>query len=106
MTTNPNLDELSLEELKELSREIEKAIKKTETINLKKARDAAESAARRFGFSLEEIMERRPGAATRRSAARYRNPDDPTQTWSGRGRQPGWFKAAIAGGRVPADLAD
>lgn len=51
MAMNPNLDEMNLEELKALSREIEKAIRKTATENLKKARDAAEAAARQFGFA-------------------------------------------------------
>ena len=31
-------------------------------------------------------------------APKYRNPADPSQTWSGRGRQPRWFKAAIRKG--------
>jgi DNA-binding protein H-NS len=105
MAMNPNLDEMNLDELKALSREIEKAIRKTGTENLKKARDAAEAAARQFGFSLEEVLERRPVAKTKSSEAKYRNPENSTQTWSGRGRQPQWFKDAIAGGRTLADLA-
>jgi DNA-binding protein H-NS len=36
-------------------------------------------------------------SAKRRSkvAPKYRNPADPSQTWSGRGRQPRWFNAAL-----------
>jgi DNA-binding protein H-NS len=105
MATKPTLDEMNLEELKALSREIEKAIRKTATENLKKARDAAEAAATQFGLSLEEVVERRPVARTKSSEANYRNHENFTQTWSGRGRQPQWFKDAIAGGRVPEDLA-
>jgi DNA-binding protein H-NS len=105
MAMNANLDEMNLEELKALSREIEKAIQKTATQNLKKARDAAEAAARQFGFSLEEVIEKRPVGRTKSSEAKYRNPKNPTQTWSGRGRQPQWFKDAIAGGRTPEGLA-
>lgn len=104
MAAIPNLDEMNLEELKSLSKDIEKAIKRTETEYLKKAREAAEAAARQFGFSLEDVIERRPAATSKQSEAKYRNPDDPTKTWSGRGRQPQWFKDAIAGGRAPGDL--
>lgn len=34
---------------------------------------------------------------------RYRNPENPEQTWTGRGKQPAWLHAAIAAG---ADLDD
>lgn len=104
MATKPDLDEMSLEELKSLSREIEKAIRKMGTENLKKARDAAEAAVRQFGFSLEDVIDQRSRANPRRSDAKYRNPDDPIQTWSGRGRQPRWFKDALAAGRAPEEL--
>jgi DNA-binding protein H-NS len=31
----------------------------------------------------------------------YRNPDHPSETWSGRGRQPRWLVAQLeAGGRI------
>lgn len=31
-------------------------------------------------------------------AAKYRNPDDPTQTWVGRGKSPKWFQEKIESG--------
>src|SRR5206468_7350413 len=32
---------------------------------------------------------------------KYRNPDNPSETWSGRGRQPRWLVAQLrAGGRI------
>ena len=31
---------------------------------------------------------------------RYRNPDDPSETWSGRGKQPRWLAAALTKGRA------
>ncbi len=31
-------------------------------------------------------------------APKYRNPDNPTETWSGRGRKPRWFEEALARG--------
>src|SRR5262245_55364862 len=32
---------------------------------------------------------------------KYRNPDNPSETWSGRGRQPRWLVALLrAGGRI------
>jgi DNA-binding protein H-NS len=34
----------------------------------------------------------------------YHNPDDKTQTWTGRGRQPKWIAEGIAGGKQLADF--
>jgi DNA-binding protein H-NS len=35
---------------------------------------------------------------------KYRNPEDPGQTWTGRGRQPLWFAAALKAGKKEAAL--
>ena len=34
----------------------------------------------------------------------YRNPANSAETWSGRGKQPGWFKLALTRGQQPEDL--
>ncbi|WP_238482214.1 H-NS histone family protein [Dyella acidiphila] len=36
-------------------------------------------------------------------APKYRNPEDPSQTWTGRGKRPLWFAAAIKRRGVTAD---
>ncbi len=36
--------------------------------------------------------------------ARYRNPDKPSETWSGRGKQPRWLVAQIKSGKLIDDL--
>jgi hypothetical protein len=43
--------------------------------------------------------------AKKPSPPKFANPADKTQTWSGKGRQPEWFKAAMAAGKSPEDLA-
>ena len=39
------------------------------------------------------------------AAAKYRHPENPSLTWSGRGRKPLWFVAALDAGKTPEDLA-
>ncbi len=59
------------------------------------------------GTSLEEVFGGRgsAGRKTRRPAkAKYRNPADHAQTWSGRGKRPRWFNAALAAGKKEKDL--
>lgn len=36
--------------------------------------------------------------------AKYRDPKDPAKAWSGRGKRPQWFKAALAAGAKPENL--
>lgn len=55
--------------------------------------------------SREEPKSRSPAAAKPdASDAKYRNPDDPSQTWSGRGRRPRWLSEALEAGRKLEDL--
>lgn len=35
---------------------------------------------------------------------KFRNPDDPSQTWAGRGKQPRWLAAQLRSGRLMDDL--
>lgn len=106
MATDLDLVKLSAEELRALSKDIEKAIRKKQADNLRKAREAADAAARMYGFTLDEVVGVRTSKRSEEaSVAKFRNPKDPTQTWSGRGRQPQWFKDAIAGGRTSEDFA-
>ena len=34
-----------------------------------------------------------------KSAAKFRNTENPTETWAGRGKRPKWLKAQLAAGR-------
>ncbi|GLQ92301.1 H-NS histone family protein [Dyella acidisoli] len=38
-------------------------------------------------------------------APKYRNPADPEQTWSGRGKRPRWFNDALKAGKKEKDMA-
>lgn len=47
----------------------------------------------------------RKSTAGRKVAPKYRNPDNASQTWTGRGKQPLWFVAATGAGKTREDLA-
>ena len=99
-----DLNNLALKELKDLQTQVAKAIASFEDRKRKQAIAELEEIARSRGFSLAELT----GAiVTRKRApavAKYANPADATDTWSGRGRKPRWFAAALASGKKPADL--
>lgn len=59
------------------------------------------------GFTFEDVFGGRTARRTRRTGTvppKYRNPNDPAQTWSGRGKRPRWFNDALKAGKKEADL--
>lgn len=99
-----DIENMSRNELEQLRAEIEKAMASLDERRKAEARAAAENAAREYGFSLEDVLAASPKRKTK-SAPKYRNPHDPRKTWTGRGRQPGWIKEALAEGKSLEELA-
>ncbi len=100
-----NLEKLSFDELKKLGRDVQKAISGFEERRRKEALKALEQVAKNFGFSVDDIVRTKPAKGRKAKApAKFKNPKDPSQTWSGRGRQPAWYKEALAAGKSEKDL--
>ena len=100
-----NLDKMSREELFKLRKSVDDALKSSEKEAKKNALAAAQKAAAEHGFTLDEVLAGRKAAVGPKSAPKYANPDDPTQTWTGRGRQPNWVKSALASGATLDQMA-
>jgi DNA-binding protein H-NS len=98
-----DFDTMSLDELKRLKKDLDKAIANFDDRRKAEAKRDLEEKAREYGFSLSELADVK---TTKRAAVapKYRNPGNPEQTWSGRGRQPTWFREAIVAGMEPDDL--
>ena len=100
-----DLNALSLKELKDLQSQTARAIASYEDRKKKEAVAELEDRARQMGFTLSELLGTQPSRKRAPAAAKYANPANPSDTWSGRGRKPRWFEAALAEGRSPEDLA-
>jgi DNA-binding protein H-NS len=90
------LNELSLHELKTLQKDINRAIVSYETRRITAARAELEARAKDLGVTLSQVMGE--GGAKERKAplpVKYRNPHNPEETWSGRGRKPRWLTVAL-----------
>lgn len=100
-----DLDKYSFKELKEIQSQVAKAISSFEDRKRKEALVDIEDRAKALGFTLAELT----GIAVTRkrspAVAKYANPADATDTWSGRGRKPRWFAAALKSGKKPEDFA-
>ena len=101
-----DLDTLSLKELKNLQKDVAKAVASYEDRTKAEARAKIEALAKELGFNLAELIGTEGVKATRAPArAKYRHPANEGITWSGRGRRPLWFVAALEAGKSPEDLA-
>ena len=100
-----DLEEMSLQDLKSLQSRVAKAISGYVDRKKKQALSELEETARKHGYSLSELT----GATGVRKRApvapKYANPDDRSQTWSGRGLQPIWLKTALTSGKKIEDFA-
>lgn len=95
-----DISALSLAELRQLQSDLDFAIRTAEKKERDNALKAAEEAAAQFGFSLAELTgsQNQKSNSRAKPAAKYRNPDDHEQTWSGRGRKPQWLHEALTRG--------
>lgn len=98
-----NLDGMSREELQDLQRKVNAALKNYDDRRKKDAHTKLEAMARELGFSLADFNAAKKGKASG-GVPRYVHPENPAKTWSGRGRQPQWFKDSLNSGKTEADL--
>lgn len=100
-----DLTALSLKELKQLQKDVETAIVEFKDRERRAALAEVEAFARERGLSAADLADLLGKRTRRPAAAKYANPADPSQTWTGRGRRPRWVEAALADGKGLDDLA-
>ncbi|WP_298938378.1 H-NS histone family protein [uncultured Ruegeria sp.] len=99
---------LSAAELKELAAKIEKRAVEVEKEALRAALTKMRAIADKLGVAFEDVIALHGGKGKKtatKTAPKYANPDDPSQTWTGRGRKPAWVKEALEAGKSIDDLA-
>ena len=100
-----DLDSLSLKDLKQLQKDVETAIANFKDRERRKALAEVEAFARERGLTAADLSEISVRKTRKPATAKYANPADPSQTWTGRGRRPRWADAALAAGKSLEDLA-
>ena len=108
MVAKINLGKLSEKELKALKRGIENELKTSRTRTIAAATQelqvAAQKIAKKHGLTVNEVLGKKRKYRKSPVPPKYRNPNDPSQTWSGRGRKPGWFREATDKGKSAESL--
>ncbi|MFY0310868.1 H-NS family nucleoid-associated regulatory protein [Leisingera sp. D0M16] len=103
-----DLTGLSPAELDALAKDIEARKVEVEKEAKQNAYTEMLAVAEKHGVAFEDIIAlhggkaRKPGA---KAPAKYANPEDTSQTWSGRGRKPAWVHAALEAGKSLDDFA-
>jgi DNA-binding protein H-NS len=90
-------ERMSFKELQELELKIKKAKAGAQERSRAEVRKKIETIAADAGFKLSELFGGRGGKG-RTVAAKYANPDNPGETWTGRGRKPRWLSAKLGDG--------
>ncbi|MGC1496866.1 MAG: H-NS histone family protein [Sulfitobacter sp.] len=109
-----DLKSMNSKELEKLLNEVKKTLQSAQARDRRQARKAAEKAAAEWGFSLNDLSENeKPAKKERKNKAKankpkskpqFANPADPSQTWTGKGRQPNWFRAEVEKGTTPDSM--
>jgi len=121
LSTKINLREMPKNELVKLQGRITAELKKHDVLDRKKAASAVKDVLSKFGMTLPDIVDffpNKPGpktgskhkkkrkitTASTPGPARYQDPNDEANKWTGKGRRPVWFLDAMAAGHTPEDL--
>ncbi|PID49908.1 MAG: histone family protein nucleoid-structuring protein H-NS [Proteobacteria bacterium] len=99
---NINLEELSFEELERLKGGINRTIEQKKQLELIQLRDKIDELIDASPFSLDEVLDARK--MRKPVAVKYKSPDDPSLTWTGRGRRPRWVDDYVTAGGELEDL--
>jgi DNA-binding protein H-NS len=94
------LRSMSIEKLTTLRNQVEAALT-TKVANERRTLQVELDRLSRFGTGRVGFR----GGSRGTVAPKYRNPDDPTETWAGRGLKPRWLAAAIKAGGKLEDFA-
>lgn len=100
------LDGLSPKELQALIAQAQSKMESARAEHIQRVKAKIDALLNAEGLQLSEIYAGRGGKRGKRAGAgvpKYRNPTDPSQTWTGHGKKPTWFLVALKKSGVTAD---
>lgn len=98
-----NVDKMSLKELLDLESKVAKAIVHARERERAEVKQKIESMVQTAGFSVSDFFGSRGRGKS--SAPKYVNPDNRSETWTGRGRKPNWLVNKIGKGAKMEEFA-
>ena len=99
-----DLDSLNPKQLNDLILRAEQRKNDLQREKIGKVREKIANLIKAEGFTIEELFGAARKQAGKKVKPKYRNPQAPNETWSGRGKRPRWFVAALGAGKKEKDL--
>lgn len=95
-----NVDNLSYAELQKLKTQIEGTLVARQEQERQALKDKIRQLVKEQGTTVEELFGLKGGRRSTgaKVAPKYRNPSNPSETWTGRGRAPRWMQAKLDSG--------
>jgi DNA-binding protein H-NS len=105
-----NVDKMTLKELVDLESKVKKAIAAARDRERSDLKKKVAEMAETHGFSVNELFGggrggRGGGKGKSLGVAKYANPENKSDTWTGRGRKPNWLVDRLKKGAKLADFA-
>lgn len=101
----PNVDKMSLKELLDLEIKVKKAIAVARDREKVEMKQKVETLLAGAGFSMNELFGGRSSTKGKTVAPKFANPENRSETWTGRGRKPRWLVAKLNKGAKMQDFA-
>ncbi len=102
MARMSSLDKMSYAELAELRNQVDRTMVEKQNSERVALRQKLADMAKEHGLTLDEVLGKgRKGKGS--VAPKYRDPKNPENTWTGRGRMPLWMVAATKGSKAKKD---
>jgi DNA-binding protein H-NS len=102
MARMSGLDRMSYSELAELRNQVDRTMVEKQNAERVALRQKLADMAKQHGLTLDEVFGKgRKGKGS--VAPKYRDPKNPENTWTGRGRMPLWMVAATKGNKAKKD---
>ena len=101
-----SVEKMSLKEIMDLETRIAAAKARVEEEAKAVVKTKIDALLAGSGFSIGDLYSMAGrGRGKGKSVAKYRNPDDASQTWTGRGRKPNWLVARLKKGQKMESFA-
>ena len=91
-----DLAKMPLDQLWRLHEQIIQLLDRKLQQEARKLQQRLDELGRKFGGTPDDIPQRRPYPKVK---PKFRNPKEPSETWSGRGKQPRWISELLVSGR-------
>jgi DNA-binding protein H-NS len=100
MAKSDDLNKMSHAELSAMEQRIARLKMEKRESERAALRQKVTDMAKAHGFDIRELLDGRGRKGKGSVAAKYRDPKNPENTWTGRGRMPRWLAAATRGGKA------